>query len=654
LINDRNPFESSQSKPIMSQIKTFRTTLLLGLLALLVVGCGEKSEPAKQRFIILGFDGMDPVLAERWMKNGKLPNFTRLREMGSFQPLGTSNPPQSPVAWSSFATGLNPGQHGIYDFLRRDAQTYTPDFSISKVVPPGNTLELFGWEIPLEDGQIINRRVGKPFWSAIEEQGARSTVLRVPVTFPPDNIHRMLSGMGVPDLLGTQGTYTIYSTRPLQGGSSTRSVRVRPNRGGVITTTLEGPPDPLAAGHEAMTVPMTIAPANPGVTVLIGSERVKLKAGKWSGWIDVKFKFFGFMSAPGMVRLYLVEDYPNVQLYISPIHIDPKDPVLPLSSPPEYVTKLAQKFGDFHTIGMPEETWSLNEGHLPDDAFLDMEKTILKEREAMFFDAMERNDSELVIGVFVQTDRISHMFYRGIDKRHPLHKGTNKRGRNAILWIYRQADRILGKTLDQMAETDRLIVLSDHGFAPFRHAVHLNRWLLDNGYLKLNQGDDESGIGFATVDWSNTSAYAGGLNGLYLNLSGREAQGIVSAQQVKSLKAELIEKLAAVTDPRNGDTMVREVYDSQSIYQGNENDDKPDLVVGYQPGYRASWQTTLGAVPKVLVQANDRKWSGDHCIAPDAVPGVLFTSFDANGEIQGIEDIAAYVIDNWNTKAAGH
>ena len=609
---------------------------MLILVTLTLVACDHKTEPvAEHRFIILGFDGMDPVLAERWMDKGKLPNFSRLRDMGSFRALGTSNPPQSPVAWSSFATGLNPGQHGIYDFLRRDTQTYAPDFSISKVIPPGNTLELFDWKIPLEDGQIINRRLGKPFWSTLEDQGARSTVLRVPVTFPPDNIQRMLSGMGVPDLLGTQGTYTIYSTRPLLGGNSTRSVRIRPNRHGVIQTTLEGPPDPLKTELKTMTVPMTIAPANPGVVVVIGGERAKLEVGQWSDWIDVDFKFFGFMSAPGIVRLHLVQDYPNVQLYVSPIHIDPKNPVVTLSSPPGYASELARKFGDFHTIGMPEETWSLNEGHISDDAFLDMEKTILTERELMFFDAMERNDSELVIGVFVQTDRISHMFYRGIDKQHPLHKNTDQRGRNAIYWIYRQADRILGKTLDRMAASDRLIVLSDHGFAPFRHAVHLNRLLLDNGYLVLQAGSNESGIGFATVDWSKTSAYAGGLNGLYLNLKGRESQGIVEEHQIASLKAGLIEKLTAVADPRNGESMVRQVYDGQSIYHGNANEDKPDLVVGYQPGYRASWQTTLGAVPKVQVEANDRKWSGDHCIAPDAVPGVLFTSFDANDEIRG-------------------
>jgi predicted AlkP superfamily phosphohydrolase/phosphomutase len=620
-----------------------------------MVGCDSGPGPAaKQRTIILGFDGMDPVMAERWMNEGKLPNFARLREMGSFQPLGTTNPPQSPVAWSSFATGLNPGQHGIYDFLRRDPETYSPDFSISKVVPPGDTLKLLGMEIPLEDGQIINRRVGKPFWTTLAEQGARSTVLRVPVTFPPDDVQRMLSGMGVPDLLGTQGTYTIYSVRPMQGGSSTRSVRIRPNRQGVFQTQLEGPADPLDAEHLPMSVPMTIAPSNPGATVVIGDERIKLQVGEWSEWVTVEFEFFGVLSVTGIVRLHLVQDYPNVQLYVSPIHIDPKDPVLPLSNPPEYVTEMARKFGDFHTIGMPEETWSLNEGHLSDEAFLEMEKTILIEREAMYFDALERNDSELVVSVFVQTDRISHMFYRGIDREHPLFRETSKEARNAIYWVYRQADRILGKTLDRMSDSDRLIVLSDHGFAPFRHAVHLNKWLLDNGYLHLLPGAQDSGIGFANVDWTRTTAYAGGLNGLYLNRQGREANGIVTEQQGEALKNELIEKLAAVTDPRNGESMVREVYDGATIYDGNENNDRPDLVVGYQPGYRASWQTTLGAVPKVQVEPNDRKWSGDHCIAPDAVPGVLFTSFDPGGEINSIADVASYVIDNWNSDSSGH
>jgi predicted AlkP superfamily phosphohydrolase/phosphomutase len=628
--------------------------LFLMILASGLSGCGEDAVPTvSQRTVVLGFDGMDPVLVQGWMDEGKLPNFSRLREQGHFAPLGTSNPPQSPVAWSSFATGLNPGSHGIYDFLRRDAESYAPDFSISRVVAP-DSVALFGYDLPVSDGQILNRRVGEPFWTTLEAEGGRATVLRVPVTFPPDNIHRMLSGMGVPDLLGTQGTYTVYSTRPATAASSssTRSVRMRPTRNGSIETSIEGPLHPLDPKSGPLTVALHLEPMSPGVRAVIQDQSVELTEGEWSDWVTLEFEFLGLLSVTGNVRLHLVQDYPHIQLYVSPIHIDPRNPVVPLSSPPDYAAKLADRIGTYHTIGMPEETWSLNEGHLSDQAFLDMERTILAEREAMFFDALDQKDSDLVVGVFVQTDRISHMFYRGIDPQHPLFAATDETARGAIEWIYGEADRILGETLSTLGPDDRLIVVSDHGFAPFRHAVHLNRWLLDNGYLSLNEGATESGIGFAAVDWSRTRAYAGGLNGIFLNVAGRESQGIVAPSEAAALSSEISAALTGALDPRDQQLMVREVFLGEAIYDGNANQDRPDLVIGYEPGYRASWQTTLGAVPGEIVGPNDRKWSGDHCITPEAVPGVLFTNFALQQPINAIDDIAEEVLRHWRQHAA--
>ena len=243
--------------------------ILLG--ALTLAACGKDTPRVDQRLIIVGFDGMDPVLAQQWMDDGSMPNFRKLAAMGEFHPLPTSNPPQSPVAWSDFATGAGPGEHGIYDFLRRDPETLLPAFSISKSIPPQDFLSLFGMELPLDSGEIINRRIGTPFWSAVEEQGGRSTVLRVPVTFPPDPIHRMMAGMGVPDLLGTQGTYTIYSTRPVAGSdsSSSRTVRLRPNRKGHIETTLERTAKPLKPDAPAVSAALMLDPEGENVRVRI-------------------------------------------------------------------------------------------------------------------------------------------------------------------------------------------------------------------------------------------------------------------------------------------------------------------------------------------------------------------------------------------------
>lgn len=629
-------------------MKTIRLALLLALT--LLTACGEPDRTVEQRLIILGFDGMDPNLAQRWMDDGSLPNFSRLAASGTFAPLKTSNPPQSPVAWSDFATGSGPGTHGIYDFLRRDTATYAPAFSISENIPPESVLELFGLHLPLEDGQIINRRQGAPFWTQVEAEGGDSTVLRVPVTFPPDPIHRMMSGMGVPDLLGSQGTYTFYTTRPTMAASSssTRTVRIRPDREGLITTTLEGPAHPLDPDAPALNVPLELRPDGDSVAIRLGESELTLKEGQWSNWVDVRFEFLGFASVGGIVRLNLVSSYPRVQLYVSPIHIDPRAPVVPLSSPPDYAEKLAEEIGLYHTIGMPEETWSLNEGHLSDEAYLDMIKTILSEREAMFYSALDQQDSDVVVGVFVQTDRVSHMFYRGIDPQHPLYPETGEAARGAIHWIYREADRILGETMQRMGPNDRLIVLSDHGFAPFRRAVHLNRWLVDQGLLALQPGAQSSSVGFAQIDWSKTQAYAVGLNSIFINRAGREGQGIVGQAEAEKIKQRIMLTLPGLQDPDDGAQIVAEVFDGDVIYPGNANQDAPDLVVGYLPGYRASWQTTLGGAPSSLVEDNNRKWSGDHCMLPSAVPGVLFTSFQPDQPLEAIADIARYAQEHWS------
>ena len=594
---------------------------------------------------------MDPNLAAKWMAAGELPNFSQLAKQGYFAPLATTIPAQSPVAWSSFATGKNPGSHGIYDFLRRDPDTYLPDFSISETILSDSALELFGWRIPLGDAIIRNRRIGTPFWSQAEEQGGSSTVLRVPATFPPDDIDHMISGMGVPDLLGSQGTYTLYSTRLISGGESGRVVFMKAKSDGHIETSLAGPAHPLTIAAEPLEVPMHFYPTDNGIGVVLGDSEFTLKKGDWSEWVGVPFDLYGVIKIRGLVRLYLIDDYPRPKVYVSPIQIDPRNPVVQISSPASYAEDLVDRMGMFHTIGMPEETWSLNNGHLPDDAFLEVIKTTFAESEAMLFDAFENNQSDLIVSVFVQTDRVSHMFYRGLDPKHSLYEETDATGRDAIAWSYREADRIVGRVMGEMKEDDRLIVISDHGFAPYRWSVHLNRWLLDNGYMSLKEGRQKSGIGFTDVDWSKTRAYAVGLNSLYLNIKGREAEGIVAENEIADLKREISRGLLAFSDEQQQQSVIKIVYDGEKIYPGNANLDAPDLVIGYQRGYRASWQTTLGAVPEKLIEANNNKWSGDHCIAADEVPGVIFTSFKTQ-PIESIQQVADLVLNGTNGIAA--
>ncbi|TDR44898.1 type I phosphodiesterase/nucleotide pyrophosphatase [Tahibacter aquaticus] len=629
---------------MMPSVRRASGAVLLAALAGLAACSGDPPAPAVQRTVVIGFDGFDPALAERWMDEGQLPHFAALRERGHYQRLATSNPPQSPVAWASFATGTDPGQHGIFDFLRRGAGSYAPDFSIAEQLPPQHSLELFGYRLALDAGELRTRRQGKPLWLAAEEAGERATVLRVPVTYPPDPIQHMLAGMGVPDLLGTQGTYTLLATRPVPNADNGGRVLLAPiGEDGSVQTELEGPPSPLHVDGRRLRVPLQLRPHEGGAELTLDGHTVTVQTGQWSGWLRLRFSAGLAGSIGGMTRAYLVEAFPRPLLYLAPLQADPNEPALPLSSPPAYAQQLAQRIGDYHTLGMPEETWALNQGHLDEKAWLAMVATTLREGEAMLYDALGRRDSELVIEVFVQPDRVSHMFWRGIDTAHPLHAAASATARQAIADIYREADRVLGEVVRRLGPQDRLIVLSDHGFAGFRREVHLNRWLVEQGYMALRPGADAEQPLFAAVDWSRTRAYALGLNGLFLNRRGREPEGIVDAADAAALKAELRQRLGELRDPADGVAAVQQVDDAEAIYSAAQRTEAPDLLVGYAPGYRASWQTSLGAVPAQVLQDNRQLWSGDHCIAPQAVPGVLFTSFALPQPVAGIGDIAGLI-----------
>lgn len=626
-------------------IKAVALLLGLGALAWFAFENKPRAIPAKvdSRTIVLGFDGMDPQLAERWMQEGLMPNFSRLAETGNYQKLATTIPAQSPVAWSSFATGTGPGEHGIFDFLRRSTDSYVPDFSISETQPPEFTIDLFGLKIPSGGGEVTNRRIGEPFWLSAEKLGLHASVLRVPVTYPPDPIHHMLSGMGVPDLLGSQGTYSVFTTERMGAGDSPRITRVIPDQKGKIETALSGPDNPLSPESQ-LQQPFSIEPAPRGVQITVNDESFGLQEGQWSDWVDVQFDILGPLGTSGMVRFLLLQSYPLLKLYVSPIHIDPYDPAIAISSPPEFAAELADEIGLYHTIGMPEETWSLNEGQMSDEDYLAVIRTTLAEREAMWYSTLDAHNTELSIAVFVQTDRVSHMFYRGLDPEHPSYEQSSEQARGAIQWIYQEADRILGETLSRMGADDQLIVLSDHGFAPYRKSVHLNRWLADQGYLVFKAGERSSDTLFSSVDWSKTRAYALGLNGIFINQRGREPNGIVSVDETKALKNKISQQLIAAADPETEDSLVRHVFDRDDIYPGAAVADAPDLVIGYERNYRASWQTTLGGAPPQLVEINHEKWSGDHCIDPSLVPGVLFTSFPLSVEVERIQDVSALVL----------
>ncbi|MBI5189473.1 MAG: alkaline phosphatase family protein [Nitrospirae bacterium] len=624
---------------------------LMGMTAAaLTAGCvSEGSGRPGPKAIILGFDGMDYRLVSEMLGRGELPNFAKVAGRGSFLPLISSTPPQSPVAWSNFITGKDPGGHGIFDFIARDPKDYMPFLSLSKVTGSEKHIDAFGLEIPLSVGKAELLRKGDSWWEILERNGVPSTVISVPSNFPPVECdQRTISGMGTPDILGTYGTFSFYTSEPeedagVQGG---KIVHVEVDEG-VVEAELQGPSNSLKKEHPDIMLPFTVYvdEAAPQARISIGGHDVILKQGEWSDWLTLSFPLAMGFDVKGIARLYLKEVRPEFKLYVSPVNIDPAHPSVPISTPAKYSGQVTEAIGPHYTQGIPEDTWALNEGRLNEDEYLVQANIAKNERIALFRMELERftrASAGVYFCYFGTTDTCSHMFWGHRDPNHPVYDpAVSPKYAGVIEGFYRDMDGIVGEALAALPEGTEFIIVSDHGFSPFYRAFHVNRWLLDNGYIGLlDESLGESGEFFENVDWSRTKAYALGLNGLYINLEGREGQGIVPASDRDALVAELAEKLGAVKDPKGGGTVISEAYDTAKIYTGEYKGIAPDMIIGYSSGYRGSWETALGKIPATLLDDNKKKWSGDHCMDAAFVPGIFFSSRKVDRGNMGLEDVA--------------
>ncbi|MCR4409075.1 MAG: alkaline phosphatase family protein [Candidatus Saccharicenans sp.] len=603
------------------------------------------------RVIILGFDGMDPVLAEKFMAEGKLPNLSRLKKEGTYRPLQTTTPAISPVAWSSFMTGCEPSKHNIFDFLSRNPKNYLPDLSSARIGPPRRFIPLGRYRIPLGRPEIKLLRRSQPFWKILGQQGIFSTVLRVPITFPPEKFAgHLLSGMCLPDLKGSQGTFLFYTSNPArlekkEGGES-QLVTVE---GQVVRTYLGGPENSLLKKPEEIRLPMTIKLnyEQDSALVEVSGQRFELKKGVFSPWVRLSFPAGPGMKIRGIARFYLLNLKPHFELYVTPLNIDPEKPALPISHPFIYAPYLARLFGSYVTLGEANDTWALNEGVLPEKAFLELAYSFHEDWEKIFFNGLKKTRRGLLACVFETTDSIQHMFWRYLDKSHPAYQPTARLedGSRVLEELYQKMDTLVGRVLNSLDDKSCLFVMSDHGFKAFRRGVNLNSWLYLNGYLHLKEGASESEEWFRQVDWSRTRAYALGLAGIYLNLRGREAQGIVEpGEESRRLKQELMEKLSGLKDPEKGSVAINRLIDSEKIYHGPYRDNAPDLIVAYNQGYRASWDSVVGKVNRTVIEDNRKAWSADHCLDPALVPGVLFSNLKLDAREASIMDIAPTVL----------
>ncbi|MDP2316846.1 MAG: alkaline phosphatase family protein [Pseudomonadota bacterium] len=666
---------------VRRDVRPLPVGIVAGALALALGGCpGTPPSLAGPGVFVLGVDGMDPTILARMMGEGRMPNFAKLAQAGAFQPLGTSNPPQSPVAWSNFVTGLDPGGHGIYDFVHRDPETYLP---ISSATPPpgdaGTSLDLFGFYLPIGGGDdIVNNRTGTPWWDALHDAGVDVEVYRVPGNYPPTpSDAKVLAGMGTVDMRGGYGQYTWYTDQAVESRAHLKGdiqlVTVEDyDLDGVADTvksTLKGPPDlfhlppgQIPGDSDYLTVPVTVSidPDEEVALIRAGSAQAIVREGEWTDWMDVSFDALpaGAMPLAGAVRFYAKELRPAFRLYASPVNLSAESPPQDISTPSDFASDLADVLGgQYYTQGMPEETNALKDTTFSDDDYVKQVALVQEDAEAMLDVALARfRPGDATFFYLSDIDLQCHMLWRHGDPRlapseragapaHPAYEAeAAAHHADDIEGYYENVDRLLGEVVAGLPTDTFLVVMSDHGFQPFTRTMNLNGWLRDNGWLTLKDGKHEGHIAQGDVDWSKTRAYGLGFNALYLNLQGREAEGIVAPGDVPAIEAQLREQLVALVDPTNSAHPVLRVDRGADIYHGARVAEAPDLVVGYDRGYGNSDESTLGEILPDILADNTSRWSGNHLMAPEVVPGVLLTNRPISGEGHDLTDITATLL----------
>ena len=618
--------------------------------AVLASGCGRDAEGgARQRVIVLGFDGMDYTLTQEMLAAGRLPNLERLAAAGTFSALETAIPPQSPVAWSNVITGMDAGGHGIFDFIHRDPGTLLPYLSTSRA-EPARTLRVGPWRIAVSGGRIELLRRGTPFWQPLCEDGVEATIVRMPANFPPTGTAtRELSGMGTPDLLGTYGEFTFFSSDPTVAGETAVSggrIVAAGVEAGVFRGRLRGPDNPLRAAPQPLHSDFVVYldPERPLCKLVAGDQERVLEERVWSDWVVVEFELAPLRTLRGMCRFYVKALRPALQLYVSPINIDPMQPALPISSPPEWAAELARQTGRYYTQGIAQETKAYSAGVFDAAEFLAQARLVFEENRAQYRAVLAAFDSGLLSFYFGEPDQTSHMMWRPMDPAHPAYDPVRDAPyADAVREVYARMDAVVGETLAHVDSATTLIVMSDHGFASWRRAFHLNAWLRQQGYL-VTRDPDRDDATLLDVDWSRTRAYGLGLNGLYVNVRGRERQGIVAPQDRAALAAEIASRLRATVDPVTGASAVTRVYAPEEVFADTAQlATGPDLIVGYAKGTRCANASALGGVETLVFSDNTDAWSGDHCMDHTSVPGVLFVNRTLSRPVTRLQDLGAAV-----------
>ena len=631
-------------------------------------------ETAFEQVVVLGIDGMDPeILAEVIEKYPeRMTNFRWLIESGDgIHSLGTSVPPQSPVAWSNFITGLNPGGHGIFDFIHRSLESYGPITSTTKT-EEGSTIPLPGkWQLPL-GGDSTSNRSGESFWELLRQNGIPADIWRMPINFPVEPSQGLsFPGMMTPALDSAYGECSFFTTDPIKQvalNARYKKVFLVNEIEGLIDSQIPGPANPLIDPHQVEDKGDEVAKvafkmyvdreAGAAAIVVDGGKTIVLKPGQWSDFVDVTYKMLplGAMDMGGIARFYLRSIDPDVELYVSPVNLSPTSPPTPVSQPDSASADLAEAIGPYYTQGMAEDVNALKYGVLTDAEFMQQVDLVYTERRDMMEYALdhylEDDEGGFLFFYYSTVDLSCHMMWRHTDPVHPAHDPaiaqqdsswwSHRPGttwKDVVMDLYMRMDPVLGRLRERLGDDVTYIVMSDHGFAPYRRKFDLNRWLFENGYMVLKDGmepeqverpssNSEKAFIMTHVDWSKTKAFGMGFNGLYLNLKGRESQGIVDPADAEALLAQLKAELEAVVDPANPDAQPILRCDLASeVYDGERVSEAPDIQVGYNVGYGNSDGASTGRITSAVFTDNTGgTFNGSHLMAPEVVSGILISN----------------------------
>jgi len=626
----------------------FQLVCASALLALLA-GCGDNHRVTGKRLIVIGIDGMDWGYTQEMIAAGRMPTLAKLQAEGMAAPLGTSVPPLSPIAWSNFTTGTDSGGHGIFDFLHRDPETYFPKSSLADVEhgEPGPCLGKYR-KPPTDTFEVT--RMGDPFWKFLEEDGVESWVMRMPVNFPPSGqATRELTGMGTPDLTGSLGEFFFFTSAlfydDVDSGGKVYPLDLWEDR---AAGTLYGPENIFLCEPEKAETPLTVYfdSEEDVAKIVIGDSETVMAVGEWSDWVPVTFDLAPTQSIGASVRMFLRSIRPEVELYISPLQVDPMAPALEISTPADFATELAEATGGFYTQGMPEDTKTATEDLFSLDDFLDQARIAGEEVENQFGWTLDQFEDGFLFYYFGNLDQVSHIMFGMTDPEHPTYdEETATRYAEVVPSLYERADQMVALALEKVPDAT-VVVMSDHGFASWRRTMNLNSWLRDEGYLVLKDPSltRDPGI-FRNVDWARTRAYGIGMNGLYVNERGRERDGIVDPSEKAALLDEIGEKLLVTLDPVTGDQAVTRVYPSARTFSAGPGlAVGPDMIIGYAKGMKGSNDGALAGIEAEIFKDNTGQWTADHSMDHETVPGILFATRELAKPAPTLTDLAAALV----------